>query len=58
MLAMQGVGATLAGTVAQHSSPAIAMTVMAAASVTVTLLLGPALRPVRAEEFSPEPVTP
>jgi predicted MFS family arabinose efflux permease len=58
MLAMQGIGATLAGTVAQHSSPAIAMTVMAVASVTVTLLLGPALRPVRAEEFSLERVTP
>jgi MFS family permease len=56
MLAMQGVGATLAGTVAQHSSPAIAMTVMAAASVTVTLLLGPALRPVRVEELPLEPV--
>jgi predicted MFS family arabinose efflux permease len=56
MLAMQGIGATLAGTVAQHSSPAIAMTVMAAASVTVTLLLGPALRPVRAHERPLEPL--
>jgi MFS family permease len=55
MLAMQGIGATLAGTVAQHSSPAIAMTVMAAASVTVTLLLRPGLRPVRAEELPLEP---
>jgi MFS family permease len=57
MLAMQGVGATLAGTVAQQSSPAVAMTVMAVASVTVTLLLGPGLRPARAEEAALEPVT-
>jgi predicted MFS family arabinose efflux permease len=44
MLAMQGVGATLAGAVAQRTSPATAMAVMAAASVTVTLLLAPGLR--------------
>jgi MFS family permease len=44
MLAMQGVGAALAGTVAQHTSPATAMAVMAAASVTVTLALAPGLR--------------
>jgi MFS family permease len=42
-LAMQGVGAALAGAVAQHTSPAAAMTVMAAASVAVTLALGPRL---------------
>jgi len=44
MLAMQGVGAALAGAVAQHTSPATAMTVVAAASVAVTLALGPSLR--------------
>jgi predicted MFS family arabinose efflux permease len=44
MLAMQGVGAALAGTVAQHTSPATAMAVMAVASVTVTLTLAPGLR--------------
>jgi len=44
MLAMQGAGAALAGTVAQQTSPATAMTVMAAASVMVTLALGPGLR--------------
>jgi predicted MFS family arabinose efflux permease len=44
MLAMQGVGAALAGAVAQHTSPATAMTVVATASVAVTLALGPSLR--------------
>ncbi|MES9507253.1 MFS transporter [Streptomyces sp. NPDC000609] len=39
MLTMQGVAATLAGTIAQRTSPATAMTVMAAASVAVTLAL-------------------
>jgi len=39
MAAMQGVGAVLAGTLAQLASPATAMTLMAAASVTVTLTL-------------------
>jgi predicted MFS family arabinose efflux permease len=56
MLAMQGVGAALAGAVAQHSSPATAMAVMAAASVTITLILAPGLRPGRREERSLEPV--
>jgi predicted MFS family arabinose efflux permease len=45
MLAMQGVGAALAGAIAQSTSPAAAMAVMAAASVTVTLILAPGLRP-------------
>ncbi|MGO4758264.1 MFS transporter, partial [Streptomyces sp. 2MCAF27] len=45
MLTMQGVGATLAGAVAQHTSPATAMAVIAAASVAVTLALAPGLRP-------------
>jgi len=45
MLTMQGVGAALAGAVAEQTSPATAMTVMAAASVLVTLALAPGLRP-------------
>ncbi|MEV8128968.1 MFS transporter [Streptomyces sp. NPDC085944] len=44
MLTMQGVAATLAGTVAQLTSPATAMTVMALASLTVTLALTVASR--------------
>lgn len=47
MLTLQGVAAALAGTVAQYTSPATAMTVMAAASVAVTLALAPGLRPER-----------
>ncbi|MFE9289248.1 MFS transporter [Streptomyces olivaceus] len=39
MLTMQGVAATVAGTVAQLTSPATAMTVMALASLTVTFTL-------------------
>jgi predicted MFS family arabinose efflux permease len=39
MLTMQGVSAALAGAVAQLSAPGTAMTVMAAASVSVTLTL-------------------
>ncbi|MEU3731140.1 MFS transporter [Streptomyces sp. NPDC033538] len=44
MLTTQGVAAALAGTVAQFSSPATAMTVMAAGSLTVTLTLTVASR--------------
>jgi MFS family permease len=44
LLTMQGVGAALAGTVAQLTSPATAMSVMAVASVAVTLSLAPGLR--------------
>ncbi|MEU5654493.1 MFS transporter [Streptomyces sp. NPDC047737] len=44
MLAMQGVAAALAGAVAQRTSAATAITVMAAASVAVTLALTPGLR--------------
>ncbi|MFJ8505662.1 MFS transporter [Streptomyces avermitilis] len=43
MLTMQGVSAALAGGVAQLTSPGTAMTVMAAASITVTLTLAPPL---------------
>ncbi|MPY64659.1 MFS transporter, partial [Streptomyces spongiae] len=39
MLTMQGVSAALAGAVAQLTSPAAAMAVMAAASIAVTLTL-------------------
>ncbi|GAB7028808.1 MFS transporter [Streptomyces sp. NPDC021749] len=39
MAALQGVGAALAGTLAQLTSPATAMTLLAAGSVTVTLPL-------------------
>ncbi|MCL7370029.1 MFS transporter [Streptomyces ardesiacus] len=44
MLTLQGVSATLAGTVAQLTSPATAMTVMALASLAVTLTLTVASR--------------
>lgn len=46
MLTLQGVGAALAGTAAQYTSPAMGMAVLAAASVAVTLILAPGLRPV------------
>jgi predicted MFS family arabinose efflux permease len=44
MLTLQGVGAVVAGTVAQLTSPATAMAVMAAASITVTVALAAASR--------------
>jgi hypothetical protein len=40
---MQGVGAAFAGVIAQLTSPAIAMALMAALSITVTLALAPGL---------------
>ncbi|MYV54299.1 MFS transporter, partial [Streptomyces sp. SID3212] len=46
-LTMQGVAAALAGAVAQYTSPATAITVMALSSVVVTLALAPGLRPER-----------
>lgn len=46
MLTLQGVGAALAGAIAERTSPATAMAAMAAASVVVTLALAPGLRPV------------
>ncbi|TKK89858.1 MFS transporter [Herbidospora galbida] len=49
MMVMQGVGAAVAGSVAQFSSPATAMTVLAVASLAVTLALAPGLRPGPAE---------
>ncbi|MBB5927915.1 MFS transporter [Streptomyces echinatus] len=57
MLTMQGTSAALAGAVAQLTSPAAAMTAMAAVSVCVTLALATAARrsPVRpAPEPAPE----
>ncbi|MFD3654912.1 MFS transporter [Streptomyces sp. NPDC058620] len=44
MFTMQGLAAVLAGGIAQFTSPATAMTVMAAASAAVTLALVPGLR--------------
>ncbi|MET7981362.1 MFS transporter [Streptomyces sp. NPDC005281] len=61
MLTMQGVSAALAGGIAQLASPATAMTVMAAASVVVTLALAPSLRRRRdplPESQRPEPSAP
>lgn len=55
MLTLQGVGAALAGVLAQRTTPATAMAVMAASSVTVTLALARGLRP---RERSPEPAEP
>lgn len=52
MLAMQGVGAALAGGVAQLTSPASAMTAMAVVSVAVTLVLAPGLRPGKAAAYA------
>ncbi|MGG8409912.1 MFS transporter [Streptomyces sp. 12297] len=44
MLTMQGVGAAVAGTVAELTSPATGMVATAAASLAATLLLAPGLR--------------
>jgi predicted MFS family arabinose efflux permease len=54
MLTMQGVGAALAGAVAQQIPPGAAMAVMAAVSVAVTLALAPGLRPGRRGERGEE----
>ncbi|MCQ6249202.1 MFS transporter [Streptomyces malaysiensis] len=55
MLTMQGVSAALAGALAQPTSPAVAMAVMAAVSVAVTLTLAPGLRgdPVTPRQVNP-----
>ncbi|MEV5575678.1 MFS transporter [Spirillospora sp. NPDC052269] len=45
MLALQGVGATIAGAVAQFTGPATGMAVMGGASVLITLAVAPGLRP-------------
>ncbi|GGN15386.1 MFS transporter [Streptomyces fuscichromogenes] len=57
MLTMQGVGAALAGSVAQLTSPADAMTLVAGASLVVTLSLATAARRQR-EVPAPAPVRP
>jgi MFS family permease len=46
MLTMQGVGAAVAGGAAQATSPGTAITIMAVASVAVTLALAPGLGPL------------
>ncbi|WBO65675.1 MFS transporter [Streptomyces camelliae] len=56
MLTLQGVSATLAGTVAQFTSPAAGMTVMAAGSVLVTLTLATAGRRAPEPGRQPEPL--
>ena len=58
MLAMQGIGAVLAGTVAQQASPTTAMAVMAAVSVAVTLILVPRLRPGHSQPQPADPAIP
>ncbi|MFD3932376.1 MFS transporter [Streptomyces sp. NPDC058614] len=53
MAALQGVGAVLAGTLAQLTSPARAMTLMAAASITVTLTLATLTRHDERQQAAP-----
>jgi MFS family permease len=55
MLTMQGVSASLAGAVAQGTSPAAAMAAMAVASTAVTATLAAASRRTRATAPSPAP---
>ncbi|MEU8378079.1 MFS transporter [Streptosporangium sp. NPDC048865] len=56
MMTMQGVGAALAGALAQHTSPALAMSVTAALSVLVTVCLAPGLRPGLGSDDESAPV--
>ncbi|MEU3840798.1 MFS transporter [Streptomyces sp. NPDC028635] len=59
MLTLQGASATLAGTLAQLTSPPTAMTALSASSLTVTLLLAHANRPPRSTRHATlHPVTP
>ncbi|PZH16904.1 MFS transporter [Streptomyces sp. NTH33] len=55
MLTLQGVSAALAGSVAQLTSPAVAMTAMAAASTLMTLSLALAARRTQAPSARPAP---
>ncbi|MGW1593549.1 MFS transporter [Streptomyces sp. NPDC002343] len=56
MLTLQGISATAAGTLAQFTSPATAMTAMAAGSLGITLTLaGAARRPGARQKESPLP---
>lgn len=54
MLAMQGVGALVAGAVAELTTPATGIVVTAALSLAATLLLAPGLRRGAAEAADPE----
>lgn len=57
-MAMQGVGAVVAGVIAQRTSPATAMVTMAVISLAVTVILTPGLRPAaRAPEPGSVPQT-
>ncbi|MFF9124433.1 MFS transporter [Streptomyces sp. NPDC014889] len=61
MLTLQGASAALAGTIAQLTSPATAMTATAAASTAITLTLAAASRRLNTEKgtpASPRPDTP
>ncbi|MET9609946.1 MFS transporter [Streptomyces sp. NPDC006512] len=58
MLTMQGVCAALAGTLAQYTSPAVAITALAAASVAVTLALEPGLHPSKLRVHPPHAPSP
>ncbi|MFV0130036.1 MFS transporter [Streptomyces sp. HMX112] len=58
LLAMQGVGAALAGGAAQLTAPATAMALMAALSVAVTLSLVPGLRAAREASRASAPAGP
>jgi predicted MFS family arabinose efflux permease len=49
VLTMQGISAAIAGAIAQSTSPAAAMAVLAVASVAVTLALAPGLRSSRSQ---------
>jgi predicted MFS family arabinose efflux permease len=49
VLTMQGIGAAIAGAIAQGTSPETAMAVLAVASVAVTLALAPGLRSSRSQ---------
>lgn len=53
--AMQGVGAAVAGAVAEQTSPGTAMAVMAVISVAVTVILAPGLRPAGTRPQPDEP---
>ncbi|WP_407563664.1 MFS transporter [Streptomyces sp. 184] len=55
MLTMQGVAAAVAGGIAELTSPATAMTAMAALSVAVTLCLAPGLRAAATAAPAPRP---
>ncbi|MCX5193630.1 MFS transporter [Streptomyces sp. NBC_00249] len=58
MLTLQGVCAALAGALAQYTSPVVAMTALAGASVLVTLALEPGLRASKLRIRPPQSPTP